>query len=79
MLSPEEHKRARFLGEAFAASSLANLVRGGMTPEMAESYATGMVDAVGAFVLAYVSERAAYDLLQQAADRVPAERARATS
>ena len=75
MLTPEEHKRARFQGHAAMSQWLAGMVRGGMTPEIAESVVAGAVDCAREFLLAYVSERAAYELLQRAADRVPVDKA----
>ena len=74
-MTPEEHKRAHYQGKAFVIAALASLVRGGSLPlEGCESYVAGMAEGIREFVTAHVSERAAYDLLQNAADRVAAHR-----
>ena len=77
-MTPEEHLRAHYQGKAFVAAALASLVRSGALPaEGCESYAAGMAEGVREFVTAYVSEKAAYDLLQNAADRVASKRVQA--
>ena len=73
MVTPGDHKKLRYLGRASAMTELATLVRGGTLPvEGAETYAAGMVEGVREFVTAYLGEKAAYDLLQTAADRTGA-------
>ncbi len=74
-MTPEEHKRAYFQGYAVMASWLAGLMRAGMTPEMAESHLAGAFAAGRVYASTYVSDRAAYELLQREADQVSVERA----
>ena len=79
-MTPEEHKRARYQGKAFVTATLASLVRAGsLSAEAGESYGAGMAEGIREFVTAYVSEKAAYDLLQNAADRVAAHRVQSAS
>lgn len=68
-ITAEDHRKVKFQGEAFAASQLAGNVRGGVAQELVESYAAGMVDGIRSFLTAYVSDKAAYDVLQAAADK----------
>lgn len=80
MVTSDEHRRARFQGKALAQHALATAVKCGALPlDLAESYARGMADGIREFVAAYVSDRAAYELLQQAADRVGADRVGSSS
>ena len=72
--TPEDHRRARFQGEAFAASHLIAVLRGGTSVEMTDSYAAGLIEGVRAWMSAHVSDRAAYDALQAVADRAGAPR-----
>ncbi|WP_158811216.1 hypothetical protein [Beijerinckia sp. L45] len=76
MLKPDDLKRARFLGRSRASSELAGMMTDEAMPiEGAEAYAAGMVDGVRDFVSVYVSEQAAYEMLQAAADATLAHRA----
>ncbi len=77
--TPDDHKRARFQGEAFARSYLSNLVQAGTAVELAESFTGGMLTAARAFLSTFVSERAAYEALQAEADRAAAPRVTGTS
>ena len=69
-MSPEEHRRLRYQGRAKISQDLCNAVADGkLSEEAIESYATGMADGLREFLVAFLSERAAYEMLQQAADR----------
>ena len=53
MVTPDDHKKLRYLGRASAMTELAGLMRGGTLPaEAAESYAAGLADGVREFVTA---------------------------
>ena len=71
MLSPDAHKRLRYQGCTTIRANLMGMA-GTLPVEGVESFAEGVLDGVRDFLSAYVSERAAYDALQRAADRTGA-------
>ena len=70
-MTPEEHRRLRYQGHARVSQILADAIdTGKLGEEGIESYAGGVADGLRDFLRAYMSDKAAYELLQQAADRV---------
>ena len=77
--TPDDHKRARFQGEAFARSYLSNMLQAGTSVELTESFICGMLTAQRAWLSTFVSERAAYEALQGEAYRAAQPRITGTS
>ena len=73
-MSSEDHRQARYQGEALVASAISGMVKAGTPIDVLESFAAGVLAGVGSFLTAYVSCQQAYAQVQQAADDIASGR-----
>ena len=70
MTTPDDHKRLRFQGRTVAAQMLLGMAQHGVPLDHTESYAAGLIEGIRDFITANRDERAAYELVQRAADAI---------